>query len=70
MTEQDFIKHIEQGYNLIPLKSTLINDGLDPIDVYQKLSNMPGTFDVLCDMLCCQMVFAFGMFGIVWFYTG
>ena len=48
MTEQDFIKHIEQGYNLIPLKSTLINDGLDPIDVYQKLSNMPGTFDVIC----------------------
>ena len=44
MTEQDFIKHIEQGYNLIPLKSTLINDGLDPIDVYQKLSNMPKSY--------------------------
>ena len=36
MTEQDFIKYIEKGYNLIPLKSTLINDGLDPIDVYQN----------------------------------
>ena len=44
MTEQDFIKHIEKGYNLIPLKSTLINDGLDPIDVYQKLSNMPKSY--------------------------
>jgi anthranilate synthase component 1 len=44
MTEQDFIKHIEQGYNLIPLKSTLINNGLDPIDVYQKLSNMPKSY--------------------------
>jgi anthranilate synthase component 1 len=44
MTEQDFIKYIEQGYNLIPLKSTLINDGLDPIDVYQKLSNMPKSY--------------------------
>jgi anthranilate synthase component 1 len=44
MTEQDFIKYIEKGYNLIPLKSTLINDGLDPIDVYQKLSNMPKSY--------------------------
>ena len=44
MTEQDFIKYIGQGYNLIPLKSTLINDGLDPIDVYQKLSNMPKSY--------------------------
>ena len=44
MTEQDFIRHIEKGYNLIPLKSTLINDGLDPIDVYQKLSNMPKSY--------------------------
>ena len=44
MTEQDFIKNIEQGYNLIPLKSTLINNGLDPIDVYQKLSNMPKSY--------------------------
>jgi len=26
------------------LKSTLINDGLDPIDVYQKLSNMPKSY--------------------------
>ena len=44
MTEQDFIKYIEKGYNLIPLKSTLINDGLDPIDVYQKLSYMPKSY--------------------------
>ena len=44
MTEQDFIRYIEKGYNLIPLKSTLINDGLDPIDVYQKLSNMPKSY--------------------------
>ena len=44
MTEQDFIKYIEKGYNLIPLKFTLINDGLDPIDVYQKLSNMPKSY--------------------------
>jgi len=44
MTEQDFIKYIEKGYNLIPLKSTLINDGLDPIDVYQKLSNIPKSY--------------------------
>ena len=44
MTEQDFIKHIEKGYNQIPLKSTLINDCLDPIDVYQKLSNMPKSY--------------------------
>jgi anthranilate synthase component I len=44
MTEQDFIRYIEKGYNLIPLKATLINDGLDPIDVYQKLSNMPKSY--------------------------
>ena len=44
MIEQDFKKHIEQGYNLIPLKSTLNNNGLNPIDVYQKLSNMPKSY--------------------------
>ena len=44
MTEQDFIKHIEQGYNLIPLISTLDNNGLNPIDVYQKISDMPKSY--------------------------
>ena len=44
MTEQDFIKHIEQGYNLIPLRSTLDNNGLNPIDVYQKISDMPKSY--------------------------
>ena len=44
MTEQDFIKHIEQGYNLIPLRSTLDNNGLNPIDVYQKISDKPKSY--------------------------
>ena len=44
MIEQDFKKYIEQGYNLIPLRSILNNNGLNPIDVYQKLSDMPKSY--------------------------
>jgi Anthranilate/para-aminobenzoate synthases component I len=39
MKEEEFIKHIEEGYQLIPVSKVIENLNLDPIDVYENLSD-------------------------------
>ena len=36
MKEEEFIRHIEEGYQLIPVSKAIDNLNLDPIDVYEK----------------------------------
>ena len=44
MTEKEFIDYINQGYNLIPLSISIKNNNIDPIDVYELLSDKPKTY--------------------------
>jgi anthranilate synthase component 1 len=44
MTEKEFIDYINQGYNLIPLSLSIENSNIDPIDVYELLSDKPKTY--------------------------
>ena len=44
MTEKEFIDYINQGYNLIPLSLSIKNSNIDPIDVYELLSDKPKTY--------------------------
>ena len=39
MTEEEFIDYVNQGYNLIPITSLISNKHIDPIDVYESLSD-------------------------------
>ena len=41
MTEKEFIDYINQGYNLIPLSLSIKNSNIDPIDVYELLTDKP-----------------------------
>ena len=44
MTEKEFIDYINQGYNLIPLTLSINNHNIDPIDVYESLSDKPKSY--------------------------
>jgi len=44
MTEKEFIDYINQGYNLIPLTLSISNKDIDPIDVYELLSDKPKSY--------------------------
>ena len=44
MTEKEFIDYINQGYNLIPLTLSITNKDIDPIDVYELLSDKPKSY--------------------------
>ena len=44
MTEEDFIDYINQGYNLIPITLSIKNNNIDPIDVYELLSDKPKSY--------------------------
>ena len=44
MTEKEFIDYINQGYNLIPLSLSIKNSNIDPIDVYELLSDKPKSY--------------------------
>jgi anthranilate synthase component 1 len=44
MNKQDFINYIEQGYHLIPLHTVLDNIKVNPIDVYESLSDQPQSY--------------------------
>ncbi|CAI8342774.1 MAG: Anthranilate synthase component 1 [Gammaproteobacteria bacterium] len=39
MKEEEFIRHIEEGYQLIPVSKAIDNLNLDPIDVYENLAD-------------------------------
>ena len=39
MTETEFKDYINKGYNLIPLTLSISNENIDPIDVYELLSD-------------------------------
>ena len=39
MKEEEFIRHIEEGYQLIPVSKVIDNLNLDPIDVYENLAD-------------------------------
>ena len=44
MTETEFKDYINKGYNLIPLTLSISNENIDPIDVYELLSNKPKSY--------------------------
>jgi anthranilate synthase component 1 len=44
MTKKEFIDYINQGYNLIPLTLSISNNDIDPIDVYEILSDKPKSY--------------------------
>ena len=39
MKEEEFIRHIEEGYQLIPVSKAIDNLNLDTIDVYENLAD-------------------------------
>ena len=44
MTETEFKDYINKGYNLIPLTVSIPNANIDPIDVYELLSDKPKSY--------------------------
>ena len=44
MTETEFKDYINKGYNLIPLTLSIPNANIDPIDVYELLSDKPKSY--------------------------
>ena len=44
MTETEFKDYINKGYNLIPLTLSIPNANIDPIDLYELLSDKPKSY--------------------------
>ncbi len=44
MKKEEFISHIEKGYQLIPISKVIKNLELDPIEVYEDLSDKPKSY--------------------------